>query len=164
MRKRKKKKGTIRFIFFALCLLGLSIFAGMKIGKYYSAKNLKPIGQNNSALSGIKSGAASGANYMLSEDDKVNLTSTVYEFLNAEHKKRNDRLAVVVDQGYYDTLLKDMKNLKTGDVTVQDINFQGEKGTTQKVEVTYLKFSKTYTETITFKKSNDTWKVSMVER
>lgn len=163
-KKRRKRKGRIRFILFVMCLLGLSIFAGVKIGQHFAGKNLKPIGNNSSALSGVKSGASSGTDYVLSEDDKVNLTSMVYEFLNDENKKKNDRLAVIVDVSYYNTLINDIKNLQTGDVNVQDLNFQEGSSGVQKIDVTYLKYSKQYSETITFKKDNDTWKVSKVER
>lgn len=162
--KRKRKKGRLRLVLLVLCLLGLSIFSGIEMGKYFANKNLKPLGQKESALSGIKGGASSGANYVLSEDDKVNLTSIVYEFLNAEHKKREDRLAVVVDEGYYDTLLKDIKSLKTGEINVEDMSFHEISGSMEKVDVKYTKSSKEYTETITFKKDSDTWKVCMVER
>lgn len=161
---KKKKKGRIRFVLLILCLIGLSVFAGMEIGKYYIDKNLKPIGQNNGLLSGVKGGALSGTNYSLSEDDKVNLTSIIYEFLDDEHNKRDDRLAVIVDDGYYNTLLNSIKKLRTGDVSVDSINFQELKGSTEKVDVTYTKSSREYTETITFKKDSGNWKVSMVER
>jgi hypothetical protein len=163
-KKKRKKKAKLGRILVFLFLVGIAIYGGMKLGEYMAVRSQKPIEGNNNALSGIKGDGKTGTNSILTEDEMVNVTSIINEFLNAEHRKRNERLAVLTDENYYNTLLKEIKNLTSGDVSLQDINYTKITETTVKAKVTYTKVSKKYSEDITLNKDNKTWKIVKVER
>lgn len=162
MKKRKRKK--IRALLIILCLVTLAVYGGVKGGQYLAYKLTKPIGEDKSPLQGAEGSGEYGSDTVLSENEMVTLTATVTEFVNAEHMKKADKLTEIVSPDYYNTLTKNIKSLSAAEVVLQDINFKSLAKDEVVVEVTYIKNSKKYTETVTLKSSGSSWKVAMVER
>ena len=160
MGKNKRKRNN-RFLLLLFCLL-LAIFAGWKSGQYMAQK--KPIIENTDSLKGIKGGGGNSSNLILPENELVNITSFIYEFINAENKINSERLSILVDSGYYNTLLKNLRTITPGEVSNQNLDYK-EIGTDKvTIEVTYLKSNKQIKENIFLKKENELWKVTKVEK
>lgn len=156
----KKKLGIF---FILLLIMAICVFGGMKLGQYMAYRVKKPRTQSSS-LSGITAGGKSGTVPILTESETVQMTSMVCEFINAEHRKRNDILSGMVDHDYYSTFLREIKPLTSGSVTIQDIDYT-EIGTDRvEVEVTFMQHSKKKDEKITLVKKDKEWKVNDVER
>lgn len=159
-----KKKSKLLILFLMLCFMILAVYGGIWSGAYFAQKLAKPVEENKNALEGAESGGETGKDYVLSEDDKIHLTAITTEFIAAEHLKKTDKLTSLVDNDYYNTLLKNMKSLTTLEVTTKDIDFQYISKDSVKIKVTFLKDSKNYSEVLTLKLYDKSWKVSGVDR
>lgn len=162
MKKRKKKK--VRALFLLLLLIALSIFGGIKGGKYLAYKLSKPIGQDNSALSGSKNESSAGKQQVLTDNDALNISAAVTEFIEAEHSKKTDKLTSLVSPDYYSTFNKSLKQLSTAAASVQNISFTEVSVDRAVMNVEYIKNGKGGQETVTMENVQNSWKVTNVTR
>jgi hypothetical protein len=163
---RKKKKHPARFVFLIL-LLALSVYMGKMLAEYTWNNNrddiinkyAKPIEDDKSALEGAQGDGNTSSSSIIPENDIITLTAVTTEFITAEHMKKADRLASLVDPGYYSTFLKKMNTLKTAEVTASDMNFEKISKDAVKVVAKYSINTKSYSESISLRLLNDKWKV-----
>lgn len=160
-RKKKKKLGT--FIVLVILII-LSVYGGMKGGEYLARKLTKPIGENESVVDGEKKQVKQGNQNILPEKHMVELTAVTTEFLAAEHSKKNDILASLVDSDYYSELLKKNRSLSRGEVEIEYINYKNIVKDRVSIETIFIKNSKKVRETITFKNENNIWRVIKIDR
>lgn len=170
-KERKRKKGKFPRLGLLICLLVLSVFIGKFFAEYTWSNNnddiinkyAKPAPEKESVLEGAVQGEGASSNQIIPEDDKVFLTVLATEFLTAEHLKKTDKLASMVEPGYYNTLLKKINSIKSADAIVQNMSFQMLAKDTSKITVTCSINSRSYSEVLSFKLFNNTWKIAEVD-
>lgn len=141
----------------------LCVFGGLKLGRYFAYWS-KGAEIRSSSLSGVKAGGKYGTNTIITEGEKVQITSTVSEFINAEHRKRNDMLTDMVAHDYYSRLLDEIKRMSSGPVSIREMNFTEVESGRVIVEVKFRKYSASKVERITLAKEDGIWKVNDVKR
>lgn len=161
---KKKRKKKIRAVFLLIFLVVLAVYGGIKSGEYLANKLSKPIVEDSSALEGTKTGSSTGDIKPLSENDMVTITSTLMEFVEAEHMKKTELLANMVSSEYYSTFTKGIKSLSTAEALVQDTDFKEVSKDKAVIEVTYIKNGKKGIETVTMELIESRWKVTGVKR
>lgn len=166
--KKAKKKNKLKIIIFLLIIIAISLYAGVRLGMYMVSKKYgKPVEDNGiitKAIDGVKSIGEQSSEFSLSEDEIVNVSSFIGKFVSAEHRKKNNILASMVDPDYFNTLTKNAADLSNGNAVVQDISYKEIGKNKVKADVTYSKNSKKGMETITIEKKQDAWKVTNVSR
>lgn len=166
----KKKKGKLLGFIFLICLLVAAVYIGKLFAEYTWNNNkdnlinkyTKPIEEEKPPLDGAKGSGSASSEYVLSEDDMVTLASVVTEFVPAEHMKKTEILTNLVDPNYYSTLLKRLNSFSSTQVSVKDLNFLEISSNSVRIAVSYTSNSKTYSESITLKLINKSWKVALV--
>ncbi len=144
-------------------LVFLSVYGGLKGGEYLANKLSKPI-DNNKGIFGLIGGNKAIESSTLSESDMVTITAIITEFVTAEHLKKDDKLVLMVDKAYYNSFIKNIKQLSQGAVSIQDINFKETGKDTVKIEAVFIKGNKKESEIVTMKNFSGTWKVTEVKR
>lgn len=164
----KKSKSKFKLIVLLLIIIAISLYAGVRLGMYMVSKKYgKPVenkGIINKAIDGVKSIGEQSNEFSLSEDEIVNISSFIGKFVSAEHRKKNDILASMVDPDYFNTLTKGIADLSNGNAIVQNIDYKEIEKNKVKADVTYSKNSKKGMETITIEKKQEVWKVTKVNR
>ncbi|KPU46048.1 hypothetical protein OXPF_05290 [Oxobacter pfennigii] len=163
-KKTKKRRNKFRMFILLICLSILSVFIGVKSGEYMAYKLTNPSGENESMLSGFTGESNAGNTKNLSEDDMVSLTAIITEFVAAEHNKKAEKLASLSDLDYYNTLLKSIRSLTAADISIEEINFKEVSEDDVGIEAVFTKKGKRLSETVRFKKIDNTWKVINVKR
>lgn len=143
--KRKSNKFKIRKIMLLLFIISISLF----IFKHFQNINNTVNSDTNINVS----------DDFKNEEDGIVIIATVSQFLSAKNLKKNELLKDIVSKDYYDVLMKNYTDIKTGDIYIQNIYFKEIQKDMITVEAIYNKENKKYIETINFKKENNTWKV-----